>query len=499
MAGAAMSNWLRQHRPGRPAPAGAETAAGAGAPRSLRLRLYALLVAATMVLWLCAGLWVAISARHDLRRVLDIRLIAMATIIDSLTTRGNLPLSKDPSAPAVEIPDLDTDQVPYLRRHSCQVWTLDGRLMAATSTAPPAEMTHLRQGLADEIINGEDWRVYALTDERHGVRILVGDHYDHQTRFIWNILRAMFLPGVMILPLLALLIWVTLGRGLRPLRLITETLSRRDGGDFSPLGVGRVPAEIAPVVESLNTLFRKLGAARDHERSLTAFAAHELRTPLAGLRTQVQIALAAPDQKTRDGALRQTLLAVDRMTRLVRQLLALARLDAAVEPRRDAWLAVGPAIDEVADELGHGEKLPVVVEPELFDCSLLIDQDVFRLVVRNLMENALQHSPDEGKVRWRLIVAKTEVALAVEDDGPGIPPEELGLVTERFYRGRHKTQIGSGLGLAMVELSLRQDGARLKLENRPDRSGLRAAIVVAPERLKRESAWHKKGTPLLVD
>jgi len=302
----------------------------------------------------------------------------------------------------------------------------------------------------------------------------------------------LILPGAIILPVLALLIWISVGRGLRPLRRITDALSRRDGDDFSALRVGEVPQEIAPVVASLNGLFRKLAAARDHERSLTAFAAHELRTPLAGLRTQAQIALAAPDQKTRDGALRQTLLAVDRMTRMVRQLLALARLDAAVDSRRDEWLVIGAGIEEIAEELeaqGSAVAAQLDIASELYDYALHIDRDVFRLVVRNLMENAIQHTPPTGKVRWRLERDGNEGALLVEDDGPGIPAEELGLVTERFYRGRHKTQIGSGLGLAMVDLSLRQNGARLRLKNREDRSGLLAGIVVANDRLRLEAEW----------
>ena len=118
----------------------------------------------------------------------------------------------------------------------------------------------------------------------------------------------------MVVPLLAFLIWASVGSGLRPLQRLTQGLKGRGPEDLSPVSVGNPPSEIRPVVDALNGLFGKVAAAREHERSFTAFAAHELRTPLAGLRTQVQVALAAKDAETREGAMRQTLVAVDRTT-----------------------------------------------------------------------------------------------------------------------------------------------------------------------------------------
>src|SRR5690606_21907048 len=121
------------------------------------------------------------------------------------------------------------------------------------------------------------------------------------------LVRGLLLPAALMVPLLAFLIWASVGRGLRPLRRLAHGLEARGPEDLSPVSVGSPPSEIRPVVESLNGLFGKVAAAREHERSFTAFAAHELRTPLAGLRTQVQVALAAKDAETREGALRQTL------------------------------------------------------------------------------------------------------------------------------------------------------------------------------------------------
>src|SRR5258707_11758657 len=143
------------------------------------------------------------------------------------------------------------------------------------------------------------------------------------------------------------LIWPSLNRGLRPLRSMAFELQGRNADDMSPIESDRVLSEIRPVVASLNGLFSKVESARQHEREITAFAAHELRTPLAGLRTQAQIAIATTDSTARDTALSQILVAVDRTTRLVRQLLSIAKLDASDNVRTDGYAKVAAAVDGI--------------------------------------------------------------------------------------------------------------------------------------------------------
>lgn len=246
------------------------------------------------------------------------------------------------------------------------------------------------------------------------------------------------------------------------------------------------------MVEALNSLFGKVVAAREHERSFTAFAAHELRTPLAGLRTQVQVALAAKDPQTREGALKQTLVAVDRTSRLVRQLLAMSALDAAADSGEAQDIVVGPAIEEVAASLGAGKSgTRVEIDPALYRTTIRMNRELFHLAARNLHENAVQHSPERGLVRWFLDEDTNPPLIAVEDEGPGIPGDEIGQVTDRFYRGRHRSAVGSGLGLAIVDTALQRAKASFLLRNRPDRSGVRAGfqltLVERSEAIKRQS------------
>lgn len=235
-------------------------------------------------------------------------------------------------------------------------------------------------------------------------------------------------------------------------------------------------------MEALNGLFRRLDAARRHEREITAFAAHELRTPLAGIRTQAQIARAADDREMRLSALDRIIEGVDRTARLVSQLLALARLDSGTERQAREAVNLGQLLREIDRERTRGDHA-IAIDPALDRLVVEGDPDRLRLALRNLHENACGHSPPGGCVRW---VRTGQGGVAVEDEGPGIPPDEIPLVTQRFYRGRGTKVAGSGLGLAIVEAALAGSGGELVLAKPASGQGLRAEIAFRETRPIRE-------------
>jgi two-component system sensor histidine kinase QseC len=453
---------------------------------SIRTRLFIILVAATGLIWLFATAWIYLDTRRQLEHVLDTRLMESARMVGSLVTSGEISLRARADQPAASIPLPDAAHAGYERQLSCQIWSFDGRLIGRSSGAPQAELSNETSGFSEREVGGEPWRVYAFTDRDQGIRVLVGDRLGLRDRLVADLVRGLLLPAIVVVPLLAFLIWASVGRGLRPLRRLTQGLKARGPDDLSPISLGDPPSEVRPVVEALNGLFGKVVAAREHERSFTAFAAHELRTPLAGLRTQVQVALAAKDPETREGALKQTLVAVDRTSRLVRQLLAMSALDAAAEDGEAQDIVIGPAIEEVMASLGAGKTgIQVTIDPVLYQASIRMNRELFQLAVRNLHENALQHSPEGGHIRWLLDGTAHPPVITVEDEGPGIPEDEIGLVTDRFFRGRNRSAVGSGLGLAIVEAALERAKATFVLRNRRDRSGLRAGFrlaVAAPQK-----------------
>ncbi len=438
---------------------------------SLRRRLFVILLAATGLIWLSAIAWIFVGTRSELEHVLDTRLQEAARMVSSLVTDRGMAASTAIAAAPGTAPEPGS----YERQLSCQIWSFDGHLVARSSGAPDESLSTNPSGFSERTVDGEPWRVYTIENAAAGVRVMVGDRLGLRDRLVADLIKGLLGPAVLIAPLLGLLIWASLGHGLRPLNAMAGEIRARDGNDMSPIDPGRAPSEVKPIAEALNGLFVKVEAARRHERDVTAFAAHELRTPLAGLKTQAQIAISARDPDIRQGALTQILRSVDRTTRLVRQLLTLARLDASAEVSEVENVSVGDILDEIV-ELGGppGASVRIVVETELRKLRLRSNRELLTLALRNLHENAVQHMQMGGTVTWRSGPGAN--SISVEDEGPGIPDEDLALVTQRFFRGRHQSTIGTGLGLAITEAAIRRLGGSLLLENRQDRSGLRVTI-----------------------
>lgn len=430
---------------------------------SLKRRLFLILLASTGAIWLFAAGWIYLSSRSELEHVLDTRLQEAARMVHSLVAGGNI----SAAAQAISLPD-----AAYERQLSCQIWSLDGRLVARSGGAPEEALAGPAEGFSERAVSGEPWRVYTILDTDKGVRVMVGDRIGLRYRLVRDLVAGLLAPMLLVVPLLGLLIWISLGRGLLPLNAVAREIAGRDAEDMRPLAPGTAPVEVRPLIGAINALFARVEAARRHERDLTAFAAHELRTPLAGLKTQAQIALAAGDGPTRDGALRHILVSVDRTARLVRQLLVLAKLEAGTAPSGSELIDAGALIRDVVQQTPKPADAQVCIAPELDGLRLRADREALHLAIRNLHENALAYIRPGGRVRWFGVAD----GIGVEDDGPGIPPDELPRVTERFYRGSGKTAAGSGLGLTIVDLAAARIGARLTLRNREDAGGLRAVV-----------------------
>lgn len=278
--------------------------------RSLRLRLFATLLVATGIVWVAAVAWIYVGSRAEVEQVLDNRLQEAARMVSSLAT-GFENLS------GKSVPDA-IKQLGYEQQLSCQIWSLDGRMVAKSSGAPDKQLSFGPSGFSDRTIDGETWRVFTVRDASHNLRVMVGDRLSLRERLVTDLIKGLMLPALLIAPLLGAVIWASVGQGLRPLRRMAHELGARAPDDMRHVEADQTPTEVRPLAIALNGLLSRVEAARRHEREVTAFAAHELRTPLAGLKTQAQVALAAHDSEVARGALEQIVAAVDRSTRLVR-------------------------------------------------------------------------------------------------------------------------------------------------------------------------------------
>lgn len=409
---------------------------------SMRLRLFGLIAAVTVLVWGGAATWTAISTRNELEHVLDRRLMEAARMVAALDVpvgKGSRPLPP-PS---------------YSHQLSCQIWSLAGALIGQSADAPASPLASGAAGFSKRLIDGRVWRVYTHVDTTRGIRVMVGDNLDVRQRLVRDLMIGLLLPAALGLVILGLLLWFGIGRGLRPLDRVADALQKRSPESLSPLTVGRMPDEVRPIVSAMNGLLSQLENARRAERDFVANAAHEMQTPLAGLKTQAEVARRATSQEMRENALEHMAVSVDRTSRLVRQLLELAREQGRVDRRHCEYTRLASVITETAD--AYGPRAITVANAggpacTACDVEVALDREGLRLAIGNLVENALHHG-GEGSVRIDCAMENV-LEIRVIDQGEGIPEEEFDRVRRRFERGRQARTTGTGLGLAIVEAAI---------------------------------------------
>lgn len=437
--------------------------------KSLRLRLLLTLLPATILIWLVAGVVSYKKASHEAEELLEGQLAQSAKLLMAQVRHEKNDNGKKIRALVEGV--VGGERHPYEQALEFQIWGRDGALWLRSGNAP-AEPLSSQPGYRDILHHGQPWRMLAIWAPGGEFQVQVAQSLADRERVALEVATQVGLPIVLALPLLALLIYLAVRRAVRPLDLLAEGLSARNPDNLEALPEnGDAPSEVRPLILALNRLLARLSITLDNERRFTADAAHELRTPLAAIKIQSQVALASTEEEDRRHALRQVRAGTDRASRLVDQLLRLARLD----PLAGIAQASDVRLDEVAAQLvGEvvplarelGKSLSLVDSPD--EVVVRGDADLLRVALRNLVENALRHTPDGCEITLGASLEKGQPLLWVRDTGPGVEEDELSRITERFFRGRDVTQEGSGLGLAIVRRVAELHGARLELANHPD-------------------------------
>jgi signal transduction histidine kinase len=356
-----------------------------------------------------------------------------------------------------------------------QIWDLLG----ATIYRSPPGMPFINQailGYADMTLAGERWRVYSL-QTTDGV-IQVAQPWRVRESLARGAALRVVLPLLLLLISMAIAVTWIVGRGLAPLRRVAGEVERRNVGSLAPIEIVGLPQEVAPLIEELNRLLARLGDAFGKQRAFVADAAHELRSPLTALSLQLQLLDRAPDESARKAAQERLGAAVERAAHLVGQLLTLARNEPESAPARLVPVVLEASVrDGIADlsALAAERSVELVLEVAASP-TVLGDADALRILVRNLVDNAVRYSPSGGKVEARVFTQDRAAALEVDDAGPGIPVEERDRAFDRFYRRSGSAQGGSGLGLAIVKAIAERHGARVTLDEAPG-GGLQASVA----------------------
>jgi two-component system OmpR family sensor kinase/two-component system sensor histidine kinase QseC len=350
------------------------------------------------------------------------------------------------------------------------------------SSPPPGFPARATLGFSDIEAAGSAWRVYSVAARDRVIQVgqPVGVRRDLAARAA---LRSV-LPILALAPLLGALIWWTVGVSLSPLRRVVDQVQLRDVNALGPLEDSGSPREIAPLTGAINALLERLRASFAAQRSFVADAAHELRSPLTALRLQLGLLARAPNEAARGAALQALSEGTERATRLVEQLLTLARsepggAEAARERVDLAEAARLAASDVVALAGSRGIELSLDAPTPV---PVLGDTTGLRVLARNLVDNAVRYTPRGGRVQVAVQAQAAQAVLLCDDSGPGIPAEERDRVFDRFYRRKNGDEdaatTGSGLGMAIVRAIAERHGACVTLESAP-LGGLRVRVVFA--------------------
>lgn len=413
----------------------------------MRRRLLTLLLATTTLVWLVTAVFAFFDAHHEIDELFDAQLAQSARVVLAQSSHAlKHDLHEDEE---VEI-DAGEAGHKYEQRIAFQIFSADGRLLLRSASAPATRLSSRTSGYSDEYIDGRQWRIFSLSND-HGLLIQTGERHDMRNELAADVALRLAYPLIFALPVLALLIWLGVGRSLSPLRRFTHEVMRRAPDDLARIDDTQIPLEIQPLADALNILLERLAHTLENERRFTADASHELRTPLAALKIQAQVAMQTEDEEPRRHALRQVIEGSNRATHLVEQLLTLARLDHAAPPPETpaelhkvateclAQLAAMAATKNIELSLGEGH------------ARIGGDPAMLGVLVRNLVDNAIRYTPPDGVVRVAVSDDGRRAVLEVCDSGPGIPADERARALERFHRIAGSEENGSGLGLSIVQ------------------------------------------------
>lgn len=321
------------------------------------------------------------------------------------------------------------------------------------------------------------WRLYAI--QYHGQTIAVAQPMRVRNRLAASAAWRTLMPFFVMLPVLGLLIWGLVGRGLRPLGRLAKSLQERTPDSLEALPAGDAPEEVAPLVASLNDLLMRLRTALAAQRAFVADAAHELRTPLTALQLQTQLVERARSEEERTAALADLKNGLQRATHTVQQMLTLARQEPGAAESGAMQVSLAGLIREAVTEhsrLAAARRIDLGVTQADEEAMVSGDPGALRILLANLIGNALRYTPEGGRVDVSCWLRDGVAGLEVTDNGPGIPADERERVFDRFYR--HGGDSGAGLGLSIVRTIAQRHAARVELLD-SDAGGLRVRVVFA--------------------
>jgi two-component system sensor histidine kinase QseC len=412
------------------------------------------------------------DSNHEIAEVYDAQLAQNARLLQGVM---RMPMASKEHADlyqafnqALSEAEPRVDGHPYETKIAFQVWNPKNEVLVHTASAPSFSAPPKMPGFSNIVdLNNRHWRAFLLEDKQNGFRIWVGERDDVRSDLVDRIVRHTLWPNILGSLMLAAMIWLAIGWGLKPLVNMAATLRARHSGSLEPLQLTPLPTELEPMQAALNRMLAQIQEVMGRERRFIADAAHEMRTPLAVLRVHAQNLMEAGSEEDRRASLEHLIAGVDRTSRLVNQLLTMARIEPEAGIQTPAPIDLAVTVRDSLVQLTPwllSKDLELVFDVTADISPARVDPAAIDIALNNLVTNAANFSPPHGVITVRLSKKDNRYELSVEDEGPGIKEEDRERLFERFYsRGNDQ---GAGLGLTIVQAIANRLGGRVRLENR---------------------------------
>lgn len=381
----------------------------------------------------------------------------------------------------------DEPDYTYEDKYQFQVYDDAGKLLLHSANSPNEPLAPGKHGFSFKNIGNVPWRIFSTYNPSLKATIVVAERYDIRNELAHKITLDDVYIMMLTYILAGFLIWIIIGRGLASIKRVADEVGYRAPTYLEPVNLEAVPEEIVPLVDELNRLFLRLQLAFEREKRFAGDAAHELRTPLAALKTQAQVASKATTEEERQAVLQNLITGVDRCAYVVQQLLTLSQL----VPESNTYYETSelnlPKVtaETIAQLVPYALEKQIDIELESDKENLMIhgNATAISILIRNLVDNAIRYTPEQGSIHVVIKESSDHVILRVTDTGPGIPPELRARVFERFFRVLGTKATGSGLGLSIVQQIAKLHNAEVKLGSPSNNIGLEIEIQFPKENI----------------
>lgn len=416
---------------------------------SIRNKLLLYLVLITLILWVGIAPWLYVTIKSNVKEVLDDRLAASANMLATMVKEYGLDragLNPKDFSRRYSSQQSSPDSI------ACRVSRLDGTMIASSGGGHRQILQSVPEGYSFAYDDGQVWRVYRLS--RNGINVTTAEKIDKRRQLLNFILIGVMVPLIFAVMAMLITVYFITKQVFRPLTKLERQFASRSGNSLSPIATQDVPVEIRGVITEFNQLLERVSIVIENERRFTADAAHELRTPLAGITTQLQVAMIRADENTL-GSLQKAELAVKHLSQMLDQLLMLARLDSSqittVSSPSDAVSITDKAMEPL---LPLARQKGILIKKEYQFCELNLPEELAVLALRNAIKNAIQFSSAGQSVLIRVSADDKITRWEIEDTAGGVPESMLPSITQRFVHDRKKGNFGLGLSItkAIIEL-----------------------------------------------